>query len=548
MKERYLYFILAIALIALLFNLNSYSVLEASEARYAEISREMFRSRNLLQPTLLNIFHFHKPPVTFWLTSIGFELFGVNAFGARFWLQLSLILQGILIYLISQRLFEMQIRSILAVTIYLSFPLSLISARNLTTDNFLTTLVLAVIYSLTAYYCQRQVWGIYGAAIFTGIGFITKGPAILVVPFFYWGYLIFARRVKFSVALKHLAIALVLGGTLGLSWYVIVAQQLPSLTDYFLGRQLADRVLNAETFDRTKPVWFYPLIFCTTTLPWFLIYLASLFRSGYRLGKNNDALQLSFYWLLLPLIIFSLTSSKLMMYLLPIYPGLAIVIASLITKMNNSDLKWFTRVFIGFYWLLGAIALFAPFFINVSGTRLTITWQMLVSAVLMLAVPVLTHRLITQNQGLKLGAIALLSMLTFTIYGGYLIGANELSFGGTRPLAEFIQTHELADQPILVFDRLLPSLAFNLDRNIITLDNGGVERETQFQTNDDWKQYWLDIREPASVEHLASLVQSFSVLVVNHKLPEEWSWLKQNYRQSKFLGKWTIYYSLPLHD
>ncbi|MEY2833490.1 MAG: hypothetical protein RLZZ574_2749, partial [Cyanobacteriota bacterium] len=66
-QERYLYLVLAIALGALLFNLNSWGVLEASEARYAEISREMFRSGNLLQPTLLNIWHFHKPPVTFWL-------------------------------------------------------------------------------------------------------------------------------------------------------------------------------------------------------------------------------------------------------------------------------------------------------------------------------------------------------------------------------------------------------------------------------------------------------------------------------------------------
>ena len=112
-QERYLYLILAIALILLLVNLNSYRVLEASEARYAEISREMFRSGNLLQPTLLNIFHFHKPPVTFVLTGVGFQLFGVNAFGARFWLQLSLILQGILIYLISQRLFGKKDRSVL---------------------------------------------------------------------------------------------------------------------------------------------------------------------------------------------------------------------------------------------------------------------------------------------------------------------------------------------------------------------------------------------------------------------------------------------------
>ncbi len=540
-QERYLYLTLAIASILLLINLNSWGVLEASEARYAEISREMFRSGNLLQPTLLNIFHFHKPPVTFWLTDLGFELFGINAFGARFFLQLSLILQGILIYLISQRLFAVQVRSVLAVIIYLSFPLSIMSARNLTTDSFLTTLVLAVIYTMTVYYCQRQIWGIYGAALFIGIGFLTKGPAIFVVPFFYWFYLIFARRVNYRVPIKHLIISLVLCLTLGLSWYVVVVQQLPSLTDYFLGRQLADRVLDAETFDRTEPGWYYLLIFSTTTLPWFFVYIASLFRPGYRLVKNVDARQLSFYWLLLPFIIFSLTSSKLMMYLLPIYPGLAMILAGLITEMNNSDLKWFTKMFIGFYWLLGAIALFAPFFISVSGADLTITWQMIVSALFIFALPVLTYRLIKHDSRLRLSAIALFSILTFIVYSGYLIGANELSFGGTRPLAKFIQTKGLENEPVLVYNKLLPSLAFNLDRDIITLNNGGVERETQFQVNDEWKRFWIDIREPTSVESLSNLVQSPSVLVAK-KLPDEWSWIAQSYSQSESLGKWTIYY------
>ena len=139
-------------------------------------------------------------------------------------------------------------------------------------------------------------------------------------------------------------------------------------------------------------------------------------------------------------------------------------------------------------------------------------------------------------------AIALFSLLTFTIYGGYLIGANELAFGGTRPLAKFIQSQGLEDEPILVYNRLLPSLAFNLDRDIIILNNGGVERETQFQINDEWKQYWLDLGEPASVEQLRNLVQSPSVLVTKNKLPDEWSWIAQNYSQSESLGKWTIYY------
>ncbi len=94
---------------------------------------------------------------------------------------------------------------------------------------------------------------------------------------------------------------------------------------------------------------------------------------------------------------------------------------------------------------------------------------MVISALLIFAVPVLVYRLVKQDYRLCLGAIALFSILAFIIYSGYLIGANELAFGGTRPLAEFIQSEGLADRPILVYDRLLPSLAFNLDRNIITL-------------------------------------------------------------------------------
>jgi 4-amino-4-deoxy-L-arabinose transferase len=503
----------------------------------------MFRSRNLLQPTLLNIWHFHKPPVTFWLTDLGLGLFRVNAFGARFMLQLSLILQGVLIYLISQQLFGVKLRSILAVAIYFSFPLSLVSTRNLTTDNFLTTLVLGVIYGMTVYYCQRKIWGIYGTALVIGIGFLTKGPAIFVVPFGYWCYLIFAHRVRYQMPIKHFILSLLLCVTLGISWYVIVAHKMPPLTDYFLGRQLASRVLDADTFERTKAGWFYPLIFSTTTLPWLPTYLASFFASGDQRKSNLEKLQ-SLYWLVLPFIVFSLTSSKLMMYLLPLYPSLAMLLSGVVIEMKDLQLKRLTKIFIGFYWFLGAIALVAPFFVRVSSTKLNVTWQMIVSALLVFAVPILTYRLVQADRRLRLVAISMGSLLMFFIYGGYLIGANELSFGGTRPLVKFIQAQGLENEPVLVYNRLLPSLAFNLDRDIITLNNGGVERETQFQTNDNWKRFWLDLREPAAVERLTKLVQSPSVLVVKGTLPDELSWIQPNYGHAESLGKWTIYYRL----
>lgn len=597
-KDRYIYAVLAITLVALLFNLNSWGVLEASEARYAEISREMFRSGDLFHPTLLNIYHYHKPPVTFWLTGLGFKLFGVNAFGARFFLQLSLVAQGGLVYLISQQLFSNQAkdqakdqvkeqseilpgfvasnhskRSLLAALIYLSLPLTLLGARNLTTDSFLSTLVLAVMYCMSVYYCERRVWGIYGSAVMIGVGFLTKGPAIFVVPFFYWLYLMLARRVDYRVPIKHLLAALVLCVGIGLSWYVYVAHQVPGLTDYFIGRQVVARVTDDQAFNRAKPNWYYPLILLTTTLPWGVLFVISLLSARYKVFKSVNVRQISLYWIALPFVIFALSSSKLMMYLLPLYPGIALVLACLLSAVVRSDLRRLTQVFFVFYGVIGAIALVGPIIAQRSGVALAFTAPMVFSALLLLLTPSLIGRFWRPSH-LRLGLMALGGVLAIAIYGGYFIGANELLIGGTRPLAQFIQAQNLQDEPVMVYGKLLPSLAFNLDRDIITISDDsegyGIERELQFQsrpqsseqidsptsaqTNNSaaalkenrWKQFWIYPDQLDSKRYLERLVKVPSVLVVRGAVPDNIpasrAWMLKDYPQRETIGRWTLFY------
>ena len=101
--------------------------------------------------------------------------------------------------------------------------------------------------------------------------------------------------------------------------------------------------------------------------------------------------------------------------------------------------------------------------------------------------------------------MSLACVLAITLYGGYFIGANELLLGGTRPLAKFIQAQGLQDEPVMVYGKLLPSLAFNLDRDIITIsdDRAGyaIARETEFQADsptDRWKQF-LDLSRSAQI-------------------------------------------------
>ena len=154
----------------------------------------------------------------------------------------------------------------------------------------------------------------------------------------------------------------------------------------------------------------------------------------------------------------------------------------------------------------------------------------------------------------RLGLMAWFSVLAIAIYGGYFIGANELLIGGTRPLAQFIQAQGLQDEPVLVYGKLLPSLAFNLDRDIITISDDsegyGVERETQFQassqTGDRWQQFWIYPDQPDSKRYLERLVQAPSVLVVRgatpDSLPGSREWILKNYPQRETIGRWTLFY------
>ncbi len=562
--------LLIITLVALLCNLNSWGVLEASEARYAEISREMFRTGDWLHPTLLNIYHYHKPPVTFWLTSLGFSLFGVNAFGARFFLQISLIAQAALVYFIARQLFETigqttvqstaatLAKARLAAIIYLSFPLSILSARNLTTDSFLTTFALATIYCMTAYYARQKVWGIYGSAFFIGIGFLTKGPAIFVVPFFFWLYLMFARRLDYRVPIKHLLIALLLCVGLGLSWYVYVAGKVPGLADYFISQQVVARVTDDQAFNRAKPGWYYPLILAVTTLPWGVLYIVSFFSNKYNISKSAETRQLLLYWIALPFAVFALSSSKLMMYLLPLYPGIALVSACLLTNLARPSLVQLAVTFACFYTVLGIVASVAlPLVTQLSTTAIKTAWPMYLFSLLLVITPFLIYRLF-KNDRLRVGIMAVSSVLILTIYGGYFLGANELLLSGTRPVAQFIQSQGLQDRPMLVYGELLPSLAFNLDQDIITISDDaigyGVERETQFQEigqtegqlSDQWRQFWIYLEQPDSQRYLERLVRSPSVLIIRETilevLPESRRWVLQNYPQYKTMGPWTMLY------
>ena len=81
--RKWLVLALIVAAFIRLATLGAYPLTDNTEARYAEIAREMLISGNWITPQLDGIKFWAKPPLSFWITAGTMSLFGVNEFAAR---------------------------------------------------------------------------------------------------------------------------------------------------------------------------------------------------------------------------------------------------------------------------------------------------------------------------------------------------------------------------------------------------------------------------------------------------------------------------------
>ena len=113
-----------------------------------------------------------------------------------------------------------------------------------------------------------------------------------------------------------------------LSWFVVVCLKYPELWKYFLGYELVER-FTSTTHGRSKPWWFFLPILAIGTVPW-TGFLLGLGASGWR--KLKDRSMTSMQWALggaivIPFMVVSCSGSKLLTYILPIYPALSLALA-----------------------------------------------------------------------------------------------------------------------------------------------------------------------------------------------------------------------------
>ncbi len=520
-------------MIFLLINVGDVGLMESSDARYGEIGRAMAADGDYLHPKLLGIHHYHKPPLTYQITALGIHIFGVNAFATRFFLQIACIIQMLLVFKLSYKLIPDKHIATHATTIFFSLPIVLIASRDLTTDMYLSLFTLAAIYFWVLNQSSKKQYYLLLCSIALGLAFLTKGPVVFIfyLPFIFIYKKLYGKKWVFSI---YTTLSFLTFICIGGSWYVYLILKNPDFFQYFVGDQTLSRFAQTAKFNRNMPFWYFIVLMPLVSLPWSLPYI----RNGFKQISMSKESRLLLFSFLIPLFIFSISSSKRLLYILPFFSLLSIWLALQLKRMNA---KQQNKMMYYFGITMGVILLVSPLF---SSIYCYLPWIFGVFGFILLAYIQYEHRKIDLDSSIRMVFATVLILILAT---GIFTSKNQFLVKSNKPLTDFLWQHKLNTREVYIYNSRKPSINFGLKKDCIFLHDGNpnLNRETQFETNDSWKKYLYDLESIPESLRLREELNPNRLVLVHAKNPLRISsrFIVSDLHYKATLGPWEIYYN-----
>lgn len=327
--RRPLLFVLVLAGLSTLLFQGSRGLYESTEGRYAECARQSAAEGSLWEPVLNGKPHWTKPPVTYMITAAGMALLGENAWGARIGLSIAFVLTVLAVFRLGTLVWDRRTGAWCAL-VYAASPFTAGASNALSTDTYLALWMAGV--ALFFWYSVRgkRLWSALALGAALGAGFMTKGPVALLGLIPVAVAYVHLRRRGEAFPAWHLPAGALVFAAVGLPWFIVKMVQHPELRDYWILHETIGRNLYGE-FDRNpefyKPLTVYGPVLLFGALPWTALVL--LRRRGIpwptgqwlRVARWPHAAEWLFIvsGLLGPLAVFSLSTSRLALYLLPLF-------------------------------------------------------------------------------------------------------------------------------------------------------------------------------------------------------------------------------------
>lgn len=286
--------------------------------------------------------HLDKPIMIYWAVMGGLKLFGHNEFAVRFFHGLFFVFTSLAVGALSFSIFKNKFLALLSSLIYATTIVPFFAANFVTPDTLLAfwAAVCALCFwnSVQSQGKTRVLWQMLLCAA-AGFGFLAKGPALLIPCGGMFVFLLVRKEVFRYFLTPWSLLGILIFSGIGLSWYIWVGLKIPGAFGYFIDSQVSGRLFTAK-YNRNSGL-IYALIYLPVltagSLPWSAVWLnqkelikSTLFKKLWwkELPAKPETLFLLCYFFV-PLIILCLASSKLGLYVLPIFVPLTIATAKL---------------------------------------------------------------------------------------------------------------------------------------------------------------------------------------------------------------------------
>jgi 4-amino-4-deoxy-L-arabinose transferase-like glycosyltransferase len=335
------------------FGLGRLPLANPDEARYAEIAREMVMRSDWVTPWLNDTRYFEKPPLVYWLVAASRALFGPGEFAARLTPALFGLGGILLTYAGGRRLFGREAglaAGVVLGTSVLYFILSRILLLDMAVSVLMSATLLCFILGLRESPGPGRRWFFTGVYVSAALATLSKGLIGFLIPgavMFVWllGLKQWHRLRPFylpSGAMLFLVIAA--------PWHVLIAMRNPEWAQFYLIGEHFGR-FSTSAHLRTEPIWYFLPILALGFFPWagFVPGAVRSLAGGWRQREEFADAWFMITWAGFVFLFFSVSESKLIPYILPMFPPLAILTGTWLARCwagrNPERLRLGFRVF-----------------------------------------------------------------------------------------------------------------------------------------------------------------------------------------------------------
>ena len=321
-------FLLALAWLALTLGVRPLAL--PDEGRYVGVAWEMLSSGNWLYPTLDGLPFFHKPPLFYWITAASLGAFGTHEWAARLAPLLGAAIAAFTLYGFALRQKGVTVAR-WSLLVLVTQPFFFGGAQFANLDMLVAGLIAATILlgaeaGLNAEVNKPYKGLLAGAYLAAALGVLAKGligavlPGLVLVVWLAWNRrLVLMRKLAW---LPGLSLFLLVAAP----WFVAMQLRFPDFLNYFFVYNHFQRFAGSG-FNNVRAFWFYVPAIVVLILPWSWWLPASWKRTRLEIENRPTIRSLMWIWPAVIVGFFSIPSSKLVGYVLPVLPPLAYLIA-----------------------------------------------------------------------------------------------------------------------------------------------------------------------------------------------------------------------------